>query len=139
MWSLIEKLPNAEEYNMLRETTDWGTYAEDFIQQYLANSLFCVCAMAGDNCVGMARVVGDGGLVFYIQDVIVVPEYQSRGIGTQMVAAVMRYIRSIAVQNTMIGLMAAKGKESFYEKSGFVTRPNGKYGAGMTLFWQESS
>lgn len=33
---------------------------------------------------GMARVIGDGGLFYYIQDVIFIPEYQRQGIGTQL-------------------------------------------------------
>ncbi|MDO8673420.1 MAG: GNAT family N-acetyltransferase [Dehalococcoidia bacterium] len=32
----------------------------------------------------MARVIGDGGLFYYIQDVIFIPEYQRQGIGTQL-------------------------------------------------------
>jgi hypothetical protein len=34
----------------------------------------------------------------------------------------------------MVVLVAAKGKEEFYEKFGFINRPNDIYGAGMTLF-----
>jgi len=32
-----------------------------------------------------------------------------------------------------IGLFSAKGKEGFYNKFGFVERPNEKRGAGMEL------
>jgi ribosomal protein S18 acetylase RimI-like enzyme len=85
----------------------------------------------------MARVIGDGGLAFYIQDVVVLPEYQQQGIGTLLMDKVMEYIRAHAQHNSVIGLMAAVGKEAFYEKYGFTIRPNTKLGAGMTLFWRK--
>lgn len=58
----------------------------------------------------MARIVGDHGLVFYIQDLIVNPEYQNKGIGTQLLEKVMKYIERNANYNSVIGLMSAKGK-----------------------------
>jgi predicted GNAT family N-acyltransferase len=92
-----------------------------------------------DEIVGMARVLGDGSLVYYIQDVIVHPNRQRQGISAQMMERVMAYIGSHASQNSIIGLMSAYGKESFYEKYGFVKRPTDRLGCGMTIFWQTSS
>jgi hypothetical protein len=52
--------------------------------------------------------------------------------------AVMAFIQTHAYHNTIIGLMAAKGKEAFYENYGFFTRPTENCGAGMTQFWREA-
>ena len=84
----------------------------------------------------MARIIGDDGLAFYIQDVIIKPEYQRQGIGTALMNKIMEYIRTHARDNTVIGLMAAKGKEPFYERYGFTIRPNENLGSGMTMFWK---
>lgn len=37
-------------------------------------------------------------------------------------------------ETIMINLMAAKDKEPFYEKLGFMRRPNDERGCGMTRF-----
>ena len=132
---IVEKLPTAAEYNWLRSLVGWKTYQESVIEKALPNTLYCVCACVGEKLVGMARVIGDGGMVYYIQDVIVIPQHQRQGIGTQMMDMVMAYIRLHASQNTIVGLMSAVGKEAFYEKYGFLVRPTEKYGAGMTMFW----
>jgi predicted N-acetyltransferase YhbS len=84
----------------------------------------------------MARVIGDGGLVYYIQDVIVLPEYQGQGLGAKMMDKVMAYIRGQVKHSAIIGLMSAKGKEPFYERYGFIPRPNENLGSGMTLLWE---
>lgn len=135
---LVERVPTAEEYNRLRKLVGWGTYHDDVIKSSLPRSLYGVCACQGDKLIGMARIIGDGGLVFYIQDVIVSPGQQRRGVGTLLMDRVMAYIRANASHNTYIGLMSAKGKEPFYEKYGFINRPTEMLGSGMTIFWKKT-
>ncbi len=81
----------------------------------------------------MTRVVGDGGYIAYIADVIVLPEYQGLGIGKNMVGMAMQFINNgISEGETVfVNLMAAKGKEHFYRKFGFSERPDETHGAGM--------
>ena len=55
-----------------------------------------------------------------------------------MMEKVMAYVSAHASHNSIVGLMAAKGKEPFYLRYGFTKRPNDAFGAGMTLYWQES-
>jgi GNAT superfamily N-acetyltransferase len=136
--SLIENLPSPADYNRLRVAVGWARYDETVIQSALPHTLYCVCAFIDKEIIGMARVIGDAGMVFYIQDVIVLPDYQGKGIGTRLMDAVMEYIRAHAHPHTIIGLMAAKGKETFYEKYGFSARPTEIHGAGMTQFWREA-
>jgi GNAT superfamily N-acetyltransferase len=135
-WSIVEQLPSPADYNRVRELVGWGAYDEDVIAASLPQSLYCVCTEIDGEVVGMARVIGDGGMVFYVQDVIVVPGHQRRGIGTQMMDRVMAYIAAHAYHNSIVGLMAAKGKEAFYTRYGFVARPTDSLGAGMIMFWK---
>lgn len=132
---IIERLPSPEEYNQLRMMVGWGTYDREVIEKALPNSLYCVCASIGNKAIGMARVIGDAGLTYYILDVIVIPDYQRQGIGAAMMDKVMGFIRGHASKNSIIALMSARGKESFYERYGFTRRPNDLLGCGMTIFW----
>jgi GNAT superfamily N-acetyltransferase len=134
--TIVEKTPSAEEYNRLRSLVGWGTYLNGVIETSLPRSLYCICAVRDGELIGMARVIGDGGLLFYIQDVIVIPDCQRLGIGTLLMDWVMTFIRANASHNTIVGLMSAKGKEPFYEKYGFTNRPTETLGSGMTIFWK---
>ena len=77
-------------------------------------------------------MIGDG-LYFLIVDVVVRPEYQGRGIGSQIMDKLIAY----AEQQTPIGgrvsvqLLADVGKEEFYIKKGFRQLPHEYCGAGM--------
>ncbi len=133
---IVEQLPTAAQFIQMRQAVGWRLPPEEAAARALPNSLYGVCAYVGERLVGTARVIGDGGLAYYIQDVIVLPEYQGQGIGAQLMDRVMAYVRTHAAHNAVIGLMAAAGKEPFYEKYGFTRRPNDRLGAGMTIFWQ---
>ena len=135
-YQIVEHLPASEEYNQLRQLVGWGVYEHDVILQALPNSLYCVCAVFNGEIIGMARIIGDGGIAFYIQDVIIKPEYQRQGIGKQLMNKIMDYIRAHANNNSVIGLMSAKGKEAFYTRYGFMIRPDDRLGSGMTMWWK---
>ena len=135
-YTILEQLPDVTDYNRLRDVVGWSAYLVEVAEPCLARSLYGVCVLQDDAVVGMARVIGDGGMTFYLQDVIVHPDHQGRGLGAQLMDRIMAYLRAHAVPGAVVGLMAAAGKEGFYERYGFTRRPTERLGAGMTLFWR---
>ena len=93
----------------------------------LANDLFDVSIHYEGTVVGMGRLVGDGAMYWYLQDIIVQPEYQGQGIGRMIVNRLLEYIKENAMPGTKIeiGLTAVKGKEPFYEIFGFSSTSSG--------------
>ena len=125
---------SVEDYNFLRKSVGWNEIKEKQALTGISNSAFLISAVANDKAVGTARVVSDGGYIMLIVDVMVLPEYQGKGIGKTMMQKVMDYINGNIEngQHLFVSLMAAKGKEPFYTRFGFETRPNEESGAGMT-------
>lgn len=125
-----------EDYLQLREAVGFFKHSLEMAQASLKGSLYVVHIETGGRTVGMARVLGDGAQVFVIQDVIVLPEHQGKGLGRTLMERVMHYIKTNAVYpgRAMVLLFAFKGKEGFYRKFGFFTRPNETMGPGMMHF-----
>ena len=125
---------SAEDCNKLRNSAGWPQMHPDQIKTGLENSVFIVAAKDGETTVGMARLVSDGGYVVFVVDVLVLPEYQRKGIGKTMMGKIMEYIRGKLSEGycIQVDLMAAKGKEDFYERFGFIKRPNDNFGCGLT-------
>lgn len=123
-----------EEYNALRTSVDFIPIRPKRAEIALKNSLFILIAMKGDTPVGMARVVGDGGYVYFICDVIVCPAYQSMGLGRRIIETVLSWLENQVEEGEtiMVNLMSAMNKESFYQKLGFHKRPFGNHGSGMS-------
>src|SRR5688572_3387297 len=56
--------------------------------------------------------------IFYLDDIGVLPEYRSRGLGTQMIERVFALANSMNME--FIHLVAVEGAESFWAQFGFA-------------------
>ena len=140
MITLVENSISTEEYLKLRAAVQWRELSENQAIQVINNSLFFVKAV--DDCgnvVGMGRIVGDGAVVCYIQDLIVLPDMQGKNIGSLLIKRLIAFVNELREENTtlMLCLMCAKGREKFYEKHGFIARPNDMLGPGMLQYLQD--
>lgn len=116
------------EYQSLRKTTGWDMLADKVVETALKQDLFSIGIFDHDAIIGMGRIIGDGGLYFYIQDVVVKPEYHGQGIGKLIMQNIESYLERNAPHNAFIGLMAADGVKDFYYKFGYKERPDHKPG-----------
>lgn len=95
---------------------------EDELAAANARSWYVVSAYEGDLLIGVGRVLSDGVVHAMIYDVIVLPEYQDRGIGSQIMDLPVRHCLRARIRD--IQLFCAKSKQGFYERCGFVSRPD---------------
>ncbi|TMU87256.1 GNAT family N-acetyltransferase [Bacillus sp. BHET2] len=117
---LLHTFPTIDEYIDLCTSVGWKDFMNfDVAEISIRNSVFSVIVKENHNIIGMGRIVGDGAIYFYIQDIVVHPEYQGRGIGKDIMSALMEYLEENAPEKAFIGLFASKGKEEFYEKYDF--------------------
>lgn len=118
----------------LRDKVGFVYYRSEDVAEALKKTCYSVVAKDDENAVGMARVVGDNRIAFFIKDVVVDPAYQGRGIGDLIMEDIMRHIKNVCADDAYVGLMSTPGRESFYEKYGFIVRPNEKFGSGMVQY-----
>ena len=130
MFKIVNKFPTNEEFNELFYSVGWGSRDDEKINKHREKSCFAVCVFEENKIVGMARVVGDGSY-YTVYDVVTKKEYQGQGIGRILMQEIVKWYKSIEDDDTYLYLGASYGKEKFYEKFGFKTRPYGHIGAGM--------
>ncbi len=128
---LNSTLPSSEGFVALRKQADWGNISRNQAEGALEQSLCGVTAFDGDMLIGMARVIGDGILNLYIQDVIVAKSYRGLGVGKQIIEQLIADLGERFPPTCSVGLMAAKGQSTFYESFGFDIRPSDKTDVGM--------
>ena len=82
---------NQEEILSLYTSVGWENYTRNpqMLERAYENSFLKIVAFEGKQLIGMVRVVGDGASVILIQDLLVHPEYQRKGIGSQLMRAVL--------------------------------------------------
>lgn len=94
-----------------------------------------MCVYDDSELIGYGRIIGDKTIFLYIQDIMVIPKYQGKKIGSGIILELLKKVKEFKKINPNIRtyLGASKGKETFYEKFGFISRPNDELGAGMIL------
>ena len=133
---LEENQLDIDTYLKLRKTVNWKTLTREQAEKAIQGSLFTVVAFDDGQPVGMGRIVGDGAVICYIQDLIVIPDYQGSGVGQQIMEYLIDYVKKLKLPDTeiMLDLMCAVGREEFYNKYGFIARPTEKLGPGMIMY-----
>lgn len=118
------ELPTPSSYAALFETTGWNQdyqASEQELHQAITGSWQLLCAYDQGQLVGFGRVVSDGVLYAMIYDLIVHPDYQGQGVGSQLLTQLLELCRLAEIR--AVQLFSARGKVGFYQKRGFVVRP----------------
>jgi GNAT superfamily N-acetyltransferase len=85
------------------------------VERALAASTRVVTAWDGERLVGMARMVSDGEFCLYLPEILLLPEYQRGGHGTELMQRLLAGYEH--VQHSV--LLADDGNEAFYQRFGF--------------------
>ena len=128
-----------EQYLDIRSAVNWRQLTRKQAESALGHSLIVVGAYEDGYLVGMGRIVGDGAVICYVQDLIVRPEYQRKKVGSKVLSTLITYVESLREEGSqmMLCLMCAKGREPFYEKHGFIARPTKELGPGMIQYLRD--
>lgn len=128
---VCQHLPTAREYIDLRAKMGWGTIDEETAVKTIEAAAFTVCLRHHGRLIGLARVMGDGVMYFFLADLIVDSEFRAGGLGDRLMREVTAYFDRSARPGATITLISVSGREAFYERYGFVRCPDGPFGTGM--------
>ena len=131
-----EKLPRAKQFFELFETTAWNTKYELSCEElYIAlkNSWYCISVFDKNKLIGFGRIICDGVVHALILDVIIYPDRQGEGIGTEIMHKLISKCKKHKIRD--IQLFSAKNKAGFYEKLGFEKREVISPGMQLKKFW----
>lgn len=104
----------------LYDAVGWSAYTArpETLDRSLLGSRHVVTARRDGALLGLARVVGDGATLAYLQDVLVHPEVQGEGIGRRLVDEALAPFDTVRQQVLLTD--AEPGQRAFYEALGFV-------------------
>lgn len=119
----------------MTKSVGWGIRDENLVVEGLKANVFSVSVYDYEKIVGYGRIIGDKTMFLYIQDVMVMPSYQNKKIGTTIVKELIKKTKEYKKESPTLRvyLGAEKGKEGFYKKFGFKTRNELGLGEGMAI------
>lgn len=120
MVTITDQKPTMPEVLALYKSVGWSMYTRDpaRLERALTYSLMVLGAYEGKQLVGLIRAVGDGETILFIQDLLVLPEYQRRGIGKQLIEALLE--RFPEVRQRVLLTDDDPKTRNFYKAAGFV-------------------
>ena len=122
--AIVERLPTPEELQGLVRAVGWaGDDRTDRAQRELSPGPDSASSPStGEHAVGTGMVLGDGVTFAYLKDIVVLPEWQGRGIGTRIVEALLAVLRRPEPDGMLVTLFTGQHLADFYERFGF-SRP----------------
>lgn len=111
---------NSEDIPKLYDSVGWSAYTDDLaaLENGFNNSLKILAAYKNDELVGIIRAVGDGYTVVFIQDILVLPEYQRQGIGSALLKAIVDCYPT--VRQIQLTTDCTEKTIAFYKSVGFI-------------------
>ena len=110
---------NEREILSLYTAVGWTAYTDspETLKKGFENSMLTLAAYEGEKMLGIIRTVGDGHTILYVQDILVLPEHQRKGIGSALLQAVLdRYSH---VRQIMLATDNTPKTIGFYKSMGF--------------------
>lgn len=118
VFAAVETVP-PDELLSLYSSVGWDSYVEDVAElaKAIANSTYVVVARHGNDLVGLARGISDDVSVFYLQDILVRPEYQHRGIGRALLSMCLDRFAHVRLKALLTDDLPEQ--HSFYQALGY--------------------
>lgn len=111
--------PDASALADLRQSVGWNRMERDLRDPRLS-AMRHLCAYDGETLVGYAAAVTNAVTDAYIQDVIVRPAYQHRGIGTRLMEELLSRLHAEDIYMVSV-IYGEDNLRPFYERFGFHT------------------
>lgn len=113
------ELSSAEDLYSLYDSLDWNSFlklSKEQLAQAMEQCWYVIYAYDQEKLIGTGRVVADGVINAYICGIGVDPQYQNKGIGTEIVR---RLVEACKKNNLHTQLFCGENLESYYQNKGF--------------------
>ena len=111
---------NESEILKLYQSVGWTNYVNnpEMLKNAYENSLKIYAAYMNDKMAGIIRVVGDGFSVVFIQDLLVYPKYQRKGIGKALLEKILSEYKDVYQKHLLTD--NTEKTIQFYKSIGFT-------------------
>ncbi|MGW4898248.1 GNAT family N-acetyltransferase [Kitasatospora sp. NPDC004240] len=113
-------VPDVDTFRRLRTASGMADRPAEAVAAGLPHTWHGVLVRHLGETVGMGRVIGDGGSVFQLVDICVLPGHQGLGLGRRIVAALVAELERRAVPGAYVSLIADGDARHLYGRYGFT-------------------
>ncbi len=109
------KIIDWQRISELFQIVNWGIRNPKEIESSFSKSSVTCFVKNGKEIIGFGRTIDDGKYYALLVDIVIHPDYQSKGIGKKVVDEILKHLNGY----NFITLTAAPNKDEFYKKLGW--------------------
>lgn len=111
-------IPEKEEIIALYDDAGWTSYTDepDLLIKAIKNSQKVWTLWEGEKLIGLARIIGDGATICYLQDLLILNSYQGRGLGSRLIKEILK--ENEEIRQFVLLTDDAEETKNFYKKVG---------------------
>jgi uncharacterized glyoxalase superfamily protein PhnB/GNAT superfamily N-acetyltransferase len=115
------RIPTVEEFQSLVKAVGWNVKNNEQVELVLRAPVFGAVAEDGETgrVVGCVLLLGDNASFYYIKDMMVHPDFQSKQIGSALMKKLNEWIENNVPDDVLIGLYTGQNLAPFYKQFGF--------------------
>ena len=119
----------------IRENVNWNYIPYDLVKKALDGSMINISIFDKDKCIGIERIVGDNVLKGMLTDVIVMKEYQNKGVGKIIVTSLIKKLNDQIKPGESFQLEASPtaNNRNLYIKCGLKYKPENQDGVYLWI------
>lgn len=119
----------------IRNNLNWNSLPYDLVKKAIAGSMINVSVFEHEKCIGVGRIVGDKALKGMLTDIMVIKEYQNKGVGKLMVTSLIRKLEKQIKEGELFQLEASPtaNNREFYIKCGMKYKPENQDGVYLWI------
>lgn len=118
-------VPDKKDLLDLYNDASWTAYTDepDLLMEAIKNSLKVWTLWDGEKLIGLARTIGDGSTIAYLQDILILKAYQGQGLGSRLLSCILEENKNI--RQFVLLTDNSEMTKNFYKKAGL--RPVGDH------------
>ena len=132
---LVEKTIDVADFIDIRKNLNWRDISPNLLERAINGSMINISVFDKNKCIGVGRIVGDGALKGMLTDIMVLKEYQRKGVGKLIVTSLMKELEAMVKDGECFQIEASPtaNNREFYIKCGLKYKPETQDGVYLWI------
>lgn len=132
---IVKKEIEPTDFINIRKNLSWNDLPHNLVKRAIDNSMINISVFDKNKCIGVGRIVGDRVLKGMLTDIMVIKDYQNKGVGKIIVTSLINELEKTVKVGESFQLEASPtaNNREFYIKCGLKYKPENQDGVYLWI------
>lgn len=132
---IVKNMIDPNDFINIRSSLNWNHIPYNLVMKAIKGSMVNISVFDNNKCIGVGRIVGDHALKGMLTDIMVIKEYQNKGVGKMIVTSLISELDKLIKEGESFQLEASPtaNNRAFYIKCGMKYKPENQDGVYLWI------